>query len=115
MTGSKDLPAPEVHASIGLAVSRTKLLAKDRQVLVESVTRDLESIEDAWLRLDETGMLERIHSLKGALFVVGEHETANACSIAEEGVHAQGLNKCHRDIEHLKRSLRHLLDLYAAS
>jgi HPt (histidine-containing phosphotransfer) domain-containing protein len=103
----------ELPAASDKTAVRTKLSGKDRRVLIESVTRDLESIDDAWRRHDQASLLDRIHSLKGALFIVGEHATANDCGVAEQSVHAQGMDKCDRDIEQLKQSLRHLLERYA--
>lgn len=90
-----------------------RLSGKDRRVLIESISRDLESIDDAWRRHDQAGLLACIHSLKGALFIVGEHSAANDCGVAEQSVQVRGLDRCERDIECLKASLRQLLDRYA--
>lgn len=107
---AQQLPVAPDHTALG-----AKLSNGDRQIFIDSVTRDLKSIEDAWCRHDEVALLECIHSLKGALFIVGEHTAANDCGVAEQGVHARGLDNCDADIERLKQALRHLLELYSGS
>jgi len=104
---------PDPFAASGTTAKTIRLSGKDRHVLIESITRDLESIDAAWRRHDQDSLLECIHSLKGALFIVGEHATANDCSSAEHSIETKGLDKCESDIESLRRSLRHLLDIYA--
>lgn len=114
MVRSKDFPVmSESLDSAQPLTQRAKLSGEDRRVLIESITRDLGSIDDAWRRNDQAGLLERIHSLKGALFIVGEHPTANDCSVTEQCIHAQGLDKCGSEIEQLKQSLRRLIKSYA--
>ena len=88
------------------------LSAQDRCVLIESVTRDLESIATAWRDHDECGLLERIHSLKGALFIVGEHAVAHDCGVAEQCIRTSGLSDCDQAMKQLKTSLRQLLQRY---
>lgn len=113
MGRSKDIPLTlESPDSAQSLVQRAKLSAADRRVLIESITRDLGSIDDAWSRNDQVGLLERIHSLKGALFIVGEHPAANDCGAAERSIRAQGLDQCGSDIEQLKQSLRRLIESY---
>lgn len=104
--------ASDSSAATGKTAMTIRLSEKDRRVLIESVSRDLESIDDAWRRHDQAGLLECIHSLRGALFIVGEHSAANDCGMAEQSVQARGLNKCEYDIEYLKGSLRRLLERY---
>lgn len=108
LSGEPESPDPTKPTAL-----RSRLSAKDRRVLVESVSRDLESIEDARCRQDESSLLERIHSLKGALFIVGEHDTAHACGVVEQCILAHGLGRCQLDIDRLKQSLQQLLQLYA--
>jgi HPt (histidine-containing phosphotransfer) domain-containing protein len=81
--------------------------------LIESVTRDLKSIEAAWRRHDKADLLERIHSLKGALFIVGEHATANDCGLTELCIRTRDMADCDRAVERLKASLRRLLEAYS--
>ena len=104
---------PDSSTANGKTTMTIRLSGKDRRVLIESVSRDLESIDDALRRHDQAGLLECIHSLKGALFIVGEHSAANDCGIAEQSVQARGLDKCGHDIEYMKASLRQLLERYA--
>lgn len=104
---------PDSSVPTGASSMTIKLAGKDRQVLIESISRDLESIDDACRRGDQAGFLECIHSLKGALFIVGEHTAANDCGAVEQSIQAQGLDSCGRDIERLKVSLRRLLERYA--
>lgn len=106
---------PESAAATGNMSMTIKLAGKDRRVLVESISRDLESIDDACRRSDQAGLLECIHSLKGALFIVGEHSAANDCGAVEQSIQAQGLDSCGREIEGLKTSLRRLLERYAGN
>jgi HPt (histidine-containing phosphotransfer) domain-containing protein len=113
MVRSKDFPVIlESLDSAQSSVQRPKLSGEDRRVLIDSITRDLGSIDDAWRRHDQAGLLERIHSLKGALFIVGEHPTANDCGAAEQSIQAQGLDKCGSEIERLKQALRRLVESY---
>ncbi|GLQ93245.1 Hpt domain-containing protein [Dyella acidisoli] len=104
--------ASDSYAATGKPAMTIRLSGKDRHILVESISRDLESIDGALRRHDQSGLLECIHSLKGALFIVGEHSAANDCGMAEQGVQTGGLDKCERDIEYLKSSLRRLLQRY---
>jgi HPt (histidine-containing phosphotransfer) domain-containing protein len=91
----------------------TRLSREDCRILIESVTRDLESIEAAWRCHDEAGLLERIHSLKGALFVVGEHSAANDCGLTELCIRMRGSADCSQAVERLKASLCRLLEAYS--
>jgi HPt (histidine-containing phosphotransfer) domain-containing protein len=108
MVISRELPASAYRAT-----RLSKLLAQDRRIFIEAVTRDLEAIEYAWHQGDEHGLLERLHSLKGALFIFGEHLTAKDCAIVEGVVKTQGLEACASDIEYLRQSLCHLMKRYA--
>lgn len=113
MARSKDFSVvPEMQAASSHAAAGSALSAQDRRVLIESVTRDLESIDAAWRGHDEAGVLERIHSLKGALFIVGEHATAHDCGVAEQFIRTQGLSACDQAMQQLKASLRRLLQRY---
>ncbi|HET7329640.1 Hpt domain-containing protein [Dyella sp.] len=114
MATSKDFSAVSESQATPVIRRQSALSMDDRRVLIESVTHDLASIDDAWRRRDEAGLLERIHSLKGALFVVGEHATANDCAITELSISSGGLNNCDPDIESLRTSLHRLLDTYGA-
>lgn len=92
-----------------------RLLDEDRRILIASVTRDLESIEHAWCRHDEVDLLDRIHSLKGALFIVGEHAAANECGVAERCIETKGVSECEGDMVRLKLVLQGLIDRYTDS
>lgn len=105
--------ASDSPAVTGKSAMTIRLSGKDRRILIESISRDLESIDDALRRHDQSGLLECIHSLKGALFIIGEHSAANDCGMAEQSVQARSLDKCEHDIEYLKSSLRRLLQRYA--
>jgi HPt (histidine-containing phosphotransfer) domain-containing protein len=111
MVSSHHPPFTESSAAEKAAV--TRLSREDCRVLIESVTRDLKSIEAAWRRHDEADLLERIHSLKGALFIVGEHATANDCGLAELCIRTRDLAECDQAVEHLKASLCRLLQAYS--
>lgn len=111
MVSSHHPPSAESPAAEKAAV--TRLSREDCRVLIESVTRDLKSIEAAWRRHDKADLLERIHSLKGALFIVGEHATANDCGLTELCIRTRDMADCDRAVERLKASLRRLLEAYS--
>jgi HPt (histidine-containing phosphotransfer) domain-containing protein len=116
MVSSKDPSrTPQSSSFSGQPVSWANLSAKDRHVFIESITRDLKSIEDAWHGRDGIRLSECIHSLKGALFIVGEHAAASDCAVAEQGIQTQDLDACAGDVERLSTSLRNLLELYGRS
>jgi HPt (histidine-containing phosphotransfer) domain-containing protein len=92
-----------------------RLSVGDRGVFVESVTRDLQVIEDSWHQRDETRLLERIHSLKGALLILGEEAVANDCAVVERCIRVEDADACDSAIETIKHSLRRLLALYGAN
>ena len=113
---SGDLPfsqeeSPPAHPQVPL---RMRLSPEDRRMFIDSMTNDLETIRNAWGRRDVIELLARVHSLKGALLVMGEGAGARACMAAEEHIHAKGLKGGRRRVERLMASLRGILDLYAA-
>lgn len=115
ITYGDDLPfpqeeAPRVQPQIPM---RLRLSPEDRRMFINSMTNDLETIRNAWSRRDPIELLARVHSLKGALLVMGESAGAKACMAAEEHIHARGMKASRRRVERLIASLCGILDLYA--
>jgi hypothetical protein len=102
----------EVPETTIRSVVRNKLLTEDRCFFVESISRDLRSIEEFCRQHDEAALLMRIHSLRGALLVIGEDLAADDCAMAEKYVHAQGLEEAWHHVEWLMQSLRRLVELH---
>lgn len=84
------------------------------RVFVESGTRDLDAIRDAADAHDKETLLARIHSLKGALLMLGEQEVAAQCTMLEKLIDAQGIHAAMPGIEKLESVMRELLQRYAA-
>lgn len=83
------------------------------RVFVESGTRDLHAILDAAHVHDQDALLSRIHSLKGALLMLGEKSVAEQCSTLEKLVDASGIGAVQVEIEQLEATMRELLQRYA--
>jgi two-component system capsular synthesis sensor histidine kinase RcsC len=81
---------------------------------VESGAHDLDTMMTAWRTNDPVVLLERLHSLKGALFMLGEHPLARACAVMETHVEADGLGAMNDALVELEHQLREVLDRYAA-
>jgi two-component system, NarL family, capsular synthesis sensor histidine kinase RcsC len=105
-----DAPLPAPHsrpAWVG------KYPEKVSRVFVESGTRDLHAILEAADAQDQEALLARIHSMKGALLMLGEQEVAAQCSALEKRVDAEGIHAAHADLGQLEAAMRRLLQSYA--
>jgi two-component system, NarL family, capsular synthesis sensor histidine kinase RcsC len=92
---------------------KSKFPEKVCRVFVESGTRDLEAILLAMKEHDEEGLLARIHSLKGALLMLGEKSVADQCVALEKLIELEGIEEAASDLEAFKSEMRHLLQRYA--
>jgi len=86
---------------------------KVRKIFVTAGGQDLDTLLKAMHAGDEALMLERLHSLKGALFVVGEHEAAQRCAAIELLVEDDGLGVIDGPLAELERSMRDILARHA--
>jgi two-component system capsular synthesis sensor histidine kinase RcsC len=91
----------------------SKFLEKVCRVFVESGTRDLNAILLATQRRDEGGLLARIHSLKGALLMLGERNVADQCAALEKLIEVQGIEEAAPHLEKLELDMRGVLHRYA--
>ncbi|MFC4761896.1 hybrid sensor histidine kinase/response regulator [Dyella koreensis] len=85
---------------------------KVRRAFVESGTQDLQTMLDAWQRHDEATVMERLHSLKGVLFMLGERDAAQACAAMERRVEADGIGETDASIGQLEQRLRNVIGDY---
>jgi two-component system, NarL family, capsular synthesis sensor histidine kinase RcsC len=83
------------------------------RIFVESGTRDLETILDAARIRDTDTLLARVHSLKGALLMLGEHEIAAQCVELEKWIGAEGVGAARAGVDQLEITMRDLLRRYA--
>ncbi|WP_201312556.1 hybrid sensor histidine kinase/response regulator [Dyella sp. EPa41] len=87
---------------------------KVREIFVRSGTHDLETILDAVNRDDETMLMDRLHSLKGALLVLGEVSLAEACATLQAEVDDAGLHATRDAVAVLEQRLRDTIARYAS-
>ncbi|QAU25309.1 sensor histidine kinase [Dyella sp. M7H15-1] len=83
------------------------------RIFVESGTRDLNAILAAARTQDQKTLLARIHSVKGALLMLGEQEVAAQCATLEKWIDADGIDIARPGIERLDSTMRELLQRYA--
>ncbi|GLQ99714.1 hypothetical protein GCM10007863_41340 [Dyella mobilis] len=83
------------------------------RIFVESGTRDLQTILDAARVRDTETLLARVHSLKGALLMLGEHEAAAECLELEKRIGAEGIAAARAGVDQLEMTMRELLRRYA--
>ncbi|GLQ52041.1 hypothetical protein GCM10010872_34900 [Dyella flava] len=102
-------------ASLVKATWAGKYPEKICRIFIESGTRDLETILDAADRGDRDSLLARIHSLKGALLMLGERAVARHCAKLERWIDAEGVEAARPGIESLESTMRELLRDYAES
>jgi two-component system capsular synthesis sensor histidine kinase RcsC len=93
--------------------SRSKFPHKIRGIFVESGTRDLQNILLAWRDRESPAVLQRLHSLKGALLMLGESSVADSCAAVEKAVEMSGLDAAQAELAQLEAALRDLLADYA--
>jgi two-component system capsular synthesis sensor histidine kinase RcsC len=91
----------------------SKYPEKVRRIFVESGTRDLDAILDAKHGHDEDSLLARIHSLKGALLMLGEKDVAEQCVMLEKAIAAEGIDGASDRLEQFESTMRGLLQRYA--
>jgi two-component system, NarL family, capsular synthesis sensor histidine kinase RcsC len=91
----------------------SKYPEKVRRVFVESGTRDLDAILEAKRAHDEDSLLARIHSLKGALLMLGEKDVAEQCAMLEKTIAAEGVDGASDRLEQFESTMRELLQRYA--
>jgi two-component system capsular synthesis sensor histidine kinase RcsC len=103
------IPLPASTASPGPRPIPDKV----RRIFVAAGGQDLNTLLEAARTGNETVLLERLHSLKGALFVVGEHPVAQQCASIETCVEEEGLDAATPALVELERSVRGILDRYA--
>lgn len=85
------------------------------RIFVESGTRDLNAIVDAADARDQQKLLARIHSMKGALLMLGEQDVATLCASMEKHIDAEGIEAALSEIERFEVAMRNLLEHYAES
>jgi two-component system, NarL family, capsular synthesis sensor histidine kinase RcsC len=83
------------------------------RIFVESGTRDLNAILEAARGRDQEGLLARIHSVKGALLMLGEQDVAAQCATLEKWIEVDGVEVAGPGIERLASAMRELLQRYA--
>jgi two-component system, NarL family, capsular synthesis sensor histidine kinase RcsC len=86
---------------------------KVRRVFVESGTRDLQAILDAARAHDKETLLARIHSLKGALLMLGEQDIATQCMALEKLIGASGIDEASDTLGDFESDMRKLLRRYS--
>nr|WP_255682929.1 hybrid sensor histidine kinase/response regulator [Dyella sp. 2HG41-7] len=86
---------------------------KVRRVFVDSGTRDVQLLVDAKQSGDREKLLSRVHSMKGALLMMGEKEVAEQCAALEQRIEAEGIGASRSHIERLESAMRELLGRYA--
>ncbi|GLQ45800.1 hypothetical protein GCM10007862_08510 [Dyella lipolytica] len=91
----------------------SKFPEKVCRVFVESGTRDLDAIRDATHTRNQDALLERLHSLKGALLMLGERDVAEQCAVLETLIDARGIDAACAKLEQLESVMRELLQRYA--
>ncbi|MGC1547536.1 MAG: response regulator [Rhodanobacter sp.] len=102
-----------VPAETPVSQERRKFPEKVLRAFVESGTHDVDTMMAAWHRQDEVTLLERLHSLKGALFMLGEHPLAKECASLEKRTEEEGLGAMGDALARFERELRDVLDRYA--
>lgn len=103
------------HAPSAGAPWKSKFPEKVCRVFVESGTRDLNAILLATQQHDEEGLLARIHSLKGALLMLGEKSVADQCVALEKLIELKGIEEATSHLEKLESDMRDVLQRYAES
>lgn len=88
---------------------------KVRRVFVESGTRDLQSVAEAIKVRDAGSLLSRLHSMKGALLMMGEKEVAEQCATLEKQIEAKGMDASKRHLDGFESAMRELLGRYAGT
>ncbi|WP_158545105.1 hybrid sensor histidine kinase/response regulator [Dyella monticola] len=88
---------------------------KVRRVFVESGTRDLDVVLQARRAMDTEGLLSRLHSMKGALMMMGEKVLAELCSALEKQVEEDGIEAASDRLDQLESSMRALLERFSSS
>jgi two-component system, NarL family, capsular synthesis sensor histidine kinase RcsC len=86
---------------------------KVSRIFVESGTRDLDAILEATRTQDQETLLARIHSVKGALLMLGEQEVAAQCATLEKWIDADGIDAARSGVDRLESAMRELLQRYA--
>jgi signal transduction histidine kinase/DNA-binding NarL/FixJ family response regulator len=69
-----------------------KLSEKVRRAFVESGPRDIQAMQDALSRHESVAFLDRLHAMKGVLFMLGERDAALACQAMERHVEEHGID-----------------------
>ncbi|HUA82031.1 MAG TPA: ATP-binding protein, partial [Dyella sp.] len=106
----RTVPARAVKAS-----GVSKYPEKVRRVFVESGTRDLELVAGARQARDTESLLSRLHSMKGALLMMGEREVAEQCAALEKQIEAEGIADSGQYLDELESAMRELLGRYTES
>jgi two-component system, NarL family, capsular synthesis sensor histidine kinase RcsC len=83
------------------------------RIFVDSGTRDLNAILDAASNRDQESLLARIHSVKGALLMLGEQDIAAQCATLEKWIDADGIEAARIGIDRLESAMREVLLRYA--
>jgi two-component system capsular synthesis sensor histidine kinase RcsC len=111
---SRYLPSAAVSPTSRIrAAWADKYPEKVSRIFVESGTRDLNAILDAARSHDQERLLARIHSLKGALLMLGEQDIAAQCATLEKWIEADGMDAAHIGVERLESAMREVLQRYA--
>jgi HPt (histidine-containing phosphotransfer) domain-containing protein len=97
----------------GNAPWTSKFPANVCRVFVESGGRDLAAILSATQRCDKEALLARLHSLKGALLVLGEQRVADHCVALEKLIEAHDIDAVAIHLEKLESDMSDLLQHYA--
>ena len=91
----------------------SKFPEKVCRVFVESGTRDMDAIIHATHQHDEEALLARVHSLKGALLMLGEKNMADQCVMLEKLIESKGIEEATSQLEKFESDMRDLLQRYA--
>jgi two-component system capsular synthesis sensor histidine kinase RcsC len=92
---------------------KSKFPEKVCRVFVESGTRDLDAILHTAQERDQEGLLARIHSLKGALLMLGERDVADQCVALEKLIESEGIEEAAPHLDKLESDMRDVLQRYA--
>lgn len=85
---------------------------KLRRLFVETSEKDLAAVQAAADAGDDAALLDRVHSLKGALLMMGERALGNRLSAAEQQLR-EGNALLPEELATLRGDLRALIDRYA--
>ncbi|TCV96393.1 signal transduction histidine kinase [Luteibacter rhizovicinus] len=86
---------------------------KVRRAFVESGTHDVQAMRDALSRHDSVAFLDRLHAMKGVLFMLGERDAAQACQAMELRAEANGIDALDETWVSLEKLLNETIGRYA--